>query len=147
MSEENFDVFFAKLQKEIMEKEIKEFNEHIVNLFHNPKNWGKPPDEEITISQKYKGPCGDSMFFFLKINGNIIEKANFLTDGCGASLATACQTTLLIEGKSLSFAEALKPEDLDSALKGLPEDHKHCAELAIRTLRRAINRYKASMVK
>ncbi len=87
------------------------------------------------------------MFFFLKINGNIIEKANFITDGCGASLATACQTTLLIEGKSLSFAEALKPEDLDSALKGLPEDHKHCAELAIRTLRRAINKYKASMVK
>jgi nitrogen fixation NifU-like protein len=146
MSEENFDVFFAKLQKEIMEKEIKEFNEYIVNLFHNPKNFGKPPDEEITISQKYKGPCGDSMLFFLKINGNIIEKANFITTGCGASLATACQTTLLIEGKSLSFAEALKPEDVDSALEGLPEDHKHCAELAIKTLRKAINKYKASLV-
>ena len=147
MSKENFDKFFAKLQKEIMEQEIKEFNEYIVNLFHNPKNWGKPPDEEITISQKYKGPCGDSMIFYLKINGNIIEKANFITDGCGASLATACQTTLLIEGKSLSFAEALEPEDIDLALKGLPEDHKHCAELAIRTLRRAINKYKASTVK
>jgi len=33
MSEENFNVFFAKLQKEIMEQEIKEFNEYIVNLF------------------------------------------------------------------------------------------------------------------
>jgi len=147
MSDENFDVFFAKLQKEIMEKEIEEFNEYIVNLFHNPKNLGKPPDEEITISQKYKGPCGDSMLFFLKIKGNIIKKANFVTDGCGASLATACQTTLLIEGKSLSYAEALKPEDLDLALKGLPEDHKHCADLAIRTLRRAINKYKALIAK
>ena len=147
MSEENFDVFFAKLEKELREQEIEEFNEYIVNLFHNPKNWGKPPDEEISISQKFKGPCGDSVFFFLTINGNIIEKANFITDGCGGCFAAACQTTLLIEGKSLNFAEALKPEDVDSALKGLPEDHKHCAELAIRTLRRAIKKYKASIVK
>ena len=147
MSNEDFDVFFAKLQKELKEQEIEEFNEYIVNFFHNPKNWGKPPDEEITISQKYKGPCGDSMLFFLKIKGNIIEKANFITDGCGGSFATACQTTLLIDGKSLIFAEALKPEDINSALHGLPEDHKHCTELAIRTLRRAINKYKASKVK
>ena len=81
------------------------------------------------------------MQFFLKINNNIIEKANFVTDGCGASVATASQTTILIEGKSLDFAEKLKPEDVDQALKGLPEDHKHCAELAVRTLKRAIKKY------
>ncbi len=82
------------------------------------------------------------MQFFLKINNNIIEKANFVTDGCGASVATASQTTILIEGKSLDFAEQLKPEDVDQALKGLPEDHKHCTELAVRTLKRAIKKYK-----
>ncbi len=82
------------------------------------------------------------MQFFLKINNNIIEKANFVTDGCGASVATASQTTILIEGKSLDFAEQLKPEDVDQALKGLPEDHKHCTELAVRTLKRALKKYK-----
>ena len=85
------------------------------------------------------------MQFFLKINNNIIEKANFVTDGCGASVATASQTTILIEGKSLDFAENLKPEDVDQALKGLPEDHKHCAELAVRTLKRAIKKYKDNL--
>lgn len=62
------------------------------------------------------------MQFFLKINGKIIEKANFITEGCGASVAIASQTTLLIESKSLDYAKTLKPEDINEALKGLPED-------------------------
>jgi len=142
MSEEDFNTFVDKLQKEIKEKEIQEYNEYIVDLFHNPKNWGKPSDNKISVSQMYTGPCGDTINFFLKINNGIIEKATFITDGCGASLATASQTTLLIEGKSIEFAEKLEPKDIDNALKGLPDDHKHCTELAVRTLRRAIDKYK-----
>ena len=147
MSKEKQNGSIETHQKKKIKGVFNEYNEYIVNLLNNPKNYGKPPDEEITISQTYKGPCGDSLFFFLKIKDDIIRKANFINEGCGCSFVAACQTTLLIEGKSLSFAEALKPEDVDSALKGLPEDHKHCAELAIRTLRRAINKYKASLVK
>lgn len=142
MAKDDFDKFVDDLQNEIMEKELKDYNERIVELFHNPRNWGKPADDEITVSQSYKGPCGDTMQFFLKIKNNKIEKANFITDGCGASVATASQTMLLIEGKSLNFAEGLKPEDIDNALKGLPEDHKHCAVLAVNTLKRAIEKYK-----
>ncbi|MHA1256299.1 MAG: iron-sulfur cluster assembly scaffold protein [Promethearchaeota archaeon] len=82
------------------------------------------------------------MQFFLKINDNKIEKANFITDGCGATVAAGSQTTLMIEGKALDFAETLSPEDIDKALKRLSNDHKHCAELVIRTLKRAIEKYK-----
>ena len=142
MSEEDFEEFVKKLQKEINDKELEDYNEYVVNLFHNPKNWGKPPEEEISIWHAYEGPCGDTMQFFLKIKDNVIEKANFITDGCGATVAAGSQTTLMIEGKPLNFAESLVPEDIDKALKGLPEDHKHCAELAARTLKRAINNYK-----
>ena len=142
MSEENFDEFVKKLQKEIIDKELEHYNEYVVNLFHNPKNWGKPPEEEITAWHAYEGPCGDTMQFFLKIRDNIIEKANFITDGCGATVAAGSQTTLMIEEKTLDFAESLIPEYIDKALKGLPEDHKHCAELAVRTLKRAIEKYK-----
>lgn len=142
MPKDKFDNYVENLQKIIYEEEIKEFNERIVKLYHDPKNWGKPLDGDITISKTYEGSCGDSMSFFLKIKNNVIEKANFLTNGCGASVATGCQTTLLIENKSLDDAEKLKPEDIDAALNGLPESHKHCAELAIRTLKRAIEDYK-----
>ena len=139
---ENFDEFVNKLQQEIIDQELADYNKRIVELFHNPPNWGKPPESEITIFKKYKGPCGDVMQFFLKIKEGVIEKANFITDGCGPTVAAGSQTTLLIQGKTIDFAEKLKPEEIDNALEGLPEDHKHCAELAVRTLKRAIQKYK-----
>ena len=142
MSDEEFDRFVEKLQREIIEKELIEYNERIIDLFHNPKNWGRLPDEEISVSKSYRGSCGDTMQFFLSIKDNIIEKATFITDGCGASVATASQTTLLIIDKSIDFAENLTQEEVDHALNGLPDDHKHCAELAVQTLKRAIKKYK-----
>ena len=60
-------------------------------------------------------------------------------------MATGCQTTLLIENKSVEDAEKLEAEDIDAALNGLPEDHKHCAELAARTLKRAIDDFHNSI--
>ncbi len=145
MKKDYFDEFVENLQKEIIKKEIEDHNERIVTLFHDPQNWGKLEDEKITISQSYQGKNNETMQFFLKINDNdIIEKANFITDGCGCMVATGCQTTLLIEGKSIEFAERLKPEEIDGALNGLPADEKHCADLAIKTLRRVIEKYKFS---
>ena len=146
MPDDEFDEFVKNLQEEIYQKELQDYNEIIVDLFHNPRNWGKPPENEITVSQSYKGPCGDTMQFFVKIEDNVILKANFITDGCGASVATGSQTMLMIEGKPIEQAEKITPDDLDKALGGLPEDHKHCAELAIRTLRRLIKKYKNNKI-
>ena len=142
MSKDFFDDYADKLEEMIREKAKEDYNEYIVDLFYDPKNWGKPPDNEISISQSYKGPCNDTMTFYLKIKDDIIEKANFITDGCGATVATASQVTLLIEGKSLEFAENLTAEDIDKALGGLPEDHKHCAKLSATTLKKAIKKYR-----
>ena len=143
-SEENFNKFVEKLQKEIVDKEIQDFNEQIVKLFHNPKNWGKPAN--FTISHSCKGEKKDTMEFYLTIQDGMIKSANFITDGCGATIATGSQTTILIEGKSLEHAESLKTEDIDLALNGLPDDHKHSLELAVNTLRNLIAKYKNKMI-
>ncbi len=140
---DDLDKWVEEIQKEIDEEEIRRYNKYIVELYQNPKNWGKPKDEEISARHAYEGSCGDTMQFFLKITNNIIEKANFITDGCGATVAAGSQTTTMIEGKPLQYAERLKPKDLDEKLGGLPEDHKHCAELAIRTLQRVIEKYRS----
>ena len=140
-SEEEFDKFVEKLQKEIVDKEIRDFNERIVMLFQNPKNWGKPAN--FTISHSCKGGKNDTMEFYLTIEDNVIKNAHFFTDGCGATVATGSQTTILIEGKSLEYAESLKSEDIDFALNGLPDDHKHSLELAVNTLRNLIAKYKS----
>ncbi|MFX1365388.1 MAG: iron-sulfur cluster assembly scaffold protein [Promethearchaeota archaeon] len=142
MPSDNLDKWVEEIQKEIMEEEIKRYNKYIVELFQNPKNWGKPPEDEISTWHAYEGSCGDTMQFFLKIKEDIIKKANFITDGCGATVAAGSQITMMVEGKTLEFAEKLKPIDIDNALKGLPDDHKHCAALVVTTLKRAIEKYK-----
>ncbi len=142
MPTDNLDKWVDEIQKEIIEEEIKRYNKYIVELIQNPKNWGKLKNEELSVWHAYEGSCGDTMQFFLKINDNIIEKANFITDGCGATVAAGSQTTMMIEGKTLDFAEKLKPIDVENALGGLPDDHKHCAELAITTMTHAIEKYK-----
>ena len=113
MSDENFDKFVEELQKEIIDKELEQYNEHIVQLFQDPKNWGKPKEEDISVWHAYEGPCGDTMQFFLKIEDDMIKEAHFITDGCGATVAAGSQTTLLIENKSLEFAENLIPKEID----------------------------------
>ncbi len=142
--EDAFDKFVEKLQQEIIDEETKAYNKHVVDLFHNPKNWGIPSN--FTVSHSLKGSCNDTMEFFLTIKDGIIESANFYTDGCGATVATGSQTTLLIEGKPIEFAENLKPEDLDRELHGLPDDHKHCLVLTVDTLKGAIEKYKNNKV-
>ena len=85
----DFDKFVENLQKEIIKKEIEDHNEKIVNLFYNPQNWGKPPKKDISVFEENRG--GSKNYFlglYLKIEDDIIVKANFITDGCGVMVAT-----------------------------------------------------------
>jgi nitrogen fixation NifU-like protein len=141
MTPDDIDKWVEQIQKEIDEETIERYNEYIYELIKKPKNWGKPDDSEISVWHAYEGPCGDTMQFFLNIQDGKIIKARFITDGCGATIAAGCQTTIMIEGKTLEYARTLKPNNIDGALGGLPDDHKHCAELAIRTLTRALEKY------
>lgn len=139
----DLDRFVNEIQREIIQKEIEEHNEKIVNLYYNPQNWGKPPLKEITVYEELRG--GPKEYFlgvYLKIEKDVISKANFITDGCGVMVATASQMTILLSGKPIRFAEELKEEDINSALMGIPRDEWYCLTLAIHTLRNAIKKYK-----
>jgi nitrogen fixation NifU-like protein len=144
MTENYIKHVLVKAQNKLKENRNNDYNDIIIELILHPKNWGRAIEEEVSVKQSYKGPCGDTMYLFLKINDNIIKEVKSYTTGCGASIAAASQTTMLIKGKSVEFARSLKPIDIDTALGGLPDDHKHCAELAIRTLKNAIKKYKSN---
>ena len=139
----NFDEFVENLQKEIIKMEIKDHNEKIVSLCYNPQNWGKPPMEDITsLEEQRGGPKNYFLGLYFNIENKIIKKVNFLTDGCGVMIATGSQITILLQGKTIEFAENLKTEDINKALMGIPENEEHCLDLAIKTLRSAIKKYK-----
>jgi len=136
---DRFDRAMAELQEQIMQQARSYYSEKVVQEFYNPKNVGimlEPDAYGIVL-----GPCGDTMEMYLRLNGEGIVKAAFMTDGCGATIACGSMLTQIVEGLSLEEAAAVTAEVLTSTLDGLPEDHAHCAVLAVNTLRAAIASY------
>jgi len=104
-----------------------------------PRNHG--PLEVFNGHTRITGPCGDTMEFWLLARGGKVERLSFITDGCGPSLACGSMATCLAEGKRIEDAAGLKQQDILDALGGLPEESKHCALLAVSTLKAACEDY------
>ena len=78
------------------------------------------------------------MEIYLGLDGDVIREAMFMTDGCGTSLASGNMLTTMVRGMALDDANRISPQDLLLALDGLPDESTHCAELAVKTMRKAI---------
>ena len=89
------------------------------------------------------GPCDDTMEVWLKTNDNTITDINFMTDGCGTSIASGSMMTEMAKGKSIGEAGSISQQDILNALGGLPEESEHCALLSVNTLKTAIKDYLA----
>lgn len=87
---------------------------------------------------KRTGDCGDTVEFFLILRGDAIHSLTYAVNGCLNTNACANAIITLLEGKTLSDAWEIKPEDVADYLESLPEDHFHCAELATGALYRAL---------
>ena len=112
------------------------FSDTVIYLVRSKENVGvlENPD-----SQGYfLGSCGDRMQIHLKLINNRILDAKFLADGCGATQACGTMITKMACSKTLEEAGQITSEELLEALDGLPDDHLHCAELAVMTLCDAI---------
>ena len=81
------------------------------------------------------------MEIWLKVGGDTISEAAFLTDGCAATIAAGSMVTQLTKGKSIPQALKINQSDILCALGGLPEGNKHCALLAADTLKEAVKDY------
>ena len=84
--------------------------------------------------------CGDTLEVSLTVQGSHITAIRVLPRGCGMTVACASMATTLAEGKSLTEARrAVTPEAIDAGLEGLPKGEEHCARLAARAVRAAID--------
>lgn len=97
---------------------------------------GRMPDPDVQGATH--GWCGDSMAFYLRLDGDVIEETTFTTDGCGATVACGSMLTQMVTGMSVEDAGELMPEDLLEALGGLPEESAHCAQVAVAALQNAL---------
>lgn len=91
-----------------------------------------------TSSSYLKGPCGDSMEFYLVITDGMIREIKYYTDGCCSTRACAAVAAELADGKTVEEALCISAGEIISRIKGLPEDHLHCSILSVSALYRAI---------
>ena len=84
------------------------------------------------------GCCGDTMEIYLRLDGERIAEATFMTDGRESAIACANVLCTMVCGLSRTEAGRIKPEDVIAALDGLPPPKVHCATLAVNTLKKAL---------
>ncbi|MGQ9722853.1 MAG: iron-sulfur cluster assembly scaffold protein [Candidatus Jordarchaeum sp.] len=137
---DDFDKLVQYLQEKVLEEERKIYSERVIEEFMNPQNFGKieNPDSWSSV----KGTCGDTVEIFLSVSKDNIKNITFLTDGCGATVACTSYLTRIVKGMTLKDAYGLEAKDIDEYFE-LPEENKHCADLAVFSLRTAIDKYYA----
>lgn len=105
----------------------------------NPRNHG--PLRDFNGHARIKGPCGDTMEFWLSAIGGKVEQIGFTTTGCGSSLACGSMTTCLAKNKDIKDILRIEQNDVLEALGGLPKESEHCALLSTNTLKAACEDY------
>jgi nitrogen fixation NifU-like protein len=134
-----------KIAQDLQEAILEGYSEKFKKEFLRPENIGKIKDSDSYVS--ITGVCGDTLEIYLVVRDGEISDIRFMTDGCGATITCASYVTRTAKGKSLEEALRIKPEDVDKYFESLPEEHKHCAKLAVITLTAAIEKYRSKLNK
>ena len=114
-----------------------------ITLYSNRVNVGIIENPDVVLA--YEGFCGDSLKLYLKIKGDVIEDAKFQYLGCPGSAACGSMMTQLIKGKTVAESKEITEKDILAGLDGLPGDESHCAELAVKTLHKALMTYEENL--
>ena len=87
------------------------------------------------------GACGDAIHVCLHIEDDRIAGIQAIPNGCVYTVACASAVSALAKGAHIEAALELQPDQVAATLGGLPEDHLHCARLAVNTVGEAIANY------
>ena len=108
----------------------------LVDHFLNPRNAGMMRNADAVGEGEYAG-CGDLARVFLRVRDDRVAEARFQAYGCGPTIAAASAVSELIALRPVDDLQHLKPDEVERALDGLPEDRKHAAEVVVDAVRAA----------
>ncbi len=117
------------------------YSEKAMDHFMNPRNMGKFDDPD-GVGDVGNPSCGDLMTIHIKVENEKIEDIKFKTLGCAAAIATSDMICELAKGKTLDDALEVTFQDVVDELGKLPPSKVHCANLAQKGLREAIDDYR-----
>jgi nitrogen fixation NifU-like protein len=115
------------------------FNKHSMKLIEMAYNFNR--HEKVYRPDGYGtniGDCGDTVSMALTTLKKVIQHVSLEIDGCAYTNACANTVAQFVEGKTIDEAWEIAPEQIAHYLETLPEDHFHCAELAVGALFRAL---------
>lgn len=124
-----------------MEERSGAYNPIVLEHLAHPKNQGEMESPD-GVGQAQNPVCGDTMRLFIKVEGNRIADAKFLTFGCGAAIASSSITTEMVKGKTIEEALLISNQSVAEALGGLPPAKIHCSVLAEKAIKAAISDYR-----
>jgi nitrogen fixation protein NifU and related proteins len=112
------------------------YSPSLLEHFLNPRNAGLMREPDGVGAEEYEG-CGDLARFFLRVRDGRVSEARFQTYGCGPTIAAASAASELVTGRTVDELLSLKPQEIEDAVDGLPEDRKHAADVVAGALRAA----------
>lgn len=101
-----------------------------------PLNFG--PLKGADASARLTGPCGDTMEFWVCLDGDKLGLVSFTTDGCEHSLRCGSAMAALGCGLPLDHVDSLSEQEILAVAGSIPDDSVHCATLALATWKAAL---------
>jgi nitrogen fixation NifU-like protein len=98
--------------------------------FQNPDGYGKRT-----------GDCGDTIEFFIMVDQGVLNQVSFEIQGCMNTVACSNTVVHLVRNRPVDQAWDVSPDQVASFLQTLPDDHFHCAELAVGAFYLALSDY------
>jgi nitrogen fixation NifU-like protein len=129
---------FDEVEGLMLDDARKIYSEQVIDHFLRPRNYGELPNPDCHTFMS--GICGDTIGIFVGLDNGKICRISFITNGCGPTIACCSALTCMAEGLSIQDATNIKSKELIAYLGGLPVEHTHCADLAVNTLRGALEK-------
>lgn len=117
-----------------------EYSEKVLDHYRNPRNVGKIDNPDL-VGEAGSLACGDSLKLYIKLDGDKIKEAKFLTFGCGSAVASSSILTEMIIGKTLDEVRKITNKDIADELGGLPQEKMHCSVMGQEALEDALKKY------
>lgn len=116
------------------------YNEVISERFQNLKNAGMVTNADA-VGQVGSVGSGDMMKIYLRVTNGVITDAKFRTFGSVYGLVASDILCDMLKKCTIENALLIKGEDIVKAMKGLPENKMHIAELAQSVVADAVEDY------
>jgi nitrogen fixation NifU-like protein len=136
---DDFDAFIDNLQEQIFDEAREAFGEAGFQRWRNPRFNGRM--QNCDASARVKGTCGDTMEMYLKFEGDRVESASYVTDGCASSGICGSFAAEMAMGKEPDELTEITGEAILQKIGRFPEEDRHCAFLAAETLQEALRDY------